>query len=278
MRWTNWTADWFWAVSCYVSLLAGCFASSLKIGNQDKRVDHTGKPLGRNQPSTWTKSTQRNRAKALKKLGKSERFWPSWRREREGNSLPRCTKENKEKKKNKSKKRTLETIYKYNWISRLFTSLLQVVGWTRLYLFKTLSRFSCVRAYLVYSGHLHSLIDAVEKFCQLLNWGLSVSLRVFQVIPFYASLISFGVASPKHFLSASDSPIYFHTWRLQHFPIAMHTKVVFAVLLDSPMTVGRNRSCRTSPTKMRKGQHQTWGFRKGTGLFTCVPPPMFSHR
>lgn len=163
-------------------LLAGCFASSLKIRNRDRGADRTGKPLGRNQPSTWTKSTQGRRAKALKKLGKSEGFWPSWRREKEGDSLPRCKKEN-EKKKKKSKKQTLETVYKYNWISRLFTSVLQVVGWTRLYLFKTSSRFSCVRAYLVYSGDLLlSLIDTVEKFFQLLNLHLGVLLLIFQIL------------------------------------------------------------------------------------------------
>lgn len=69
----------------------------------------------------------------------------------------------------------------YNWISRLFTSLLCVVGWTSLYLFKILSRFSCARAYLVYSGDL-TLIDTVEEFFQLLSLCLGVQLLIFQVI------------------------------------------------------------------------------------------------
>lgn len=73
------------------------FCLFLQDQDQDKGVDRTGKPLGKNQPSTWTKSTRGSRAKALKKLGKSEGFWPSWRREREGNSLPRRKKKRKEK-------------------------------------------------------------------------------------------------------------------------------------------------------------------------------------
>lgn len=59
------------------------------------------------------------------------------------------------------------------------------------------------------------------------------------------------------FLSDRDSPIYIHTWGLQHFPIAMHTNVIFIVILDSPLAVSRNGSCRTSSTKTLMGQHQT---------------------
>lgn len=50
----------------------------------------------------------------------------------------------------------------------------------------------------------------------------------------------------------------------------MHTRMVFAVPGDSPLTVVRNRRCRTSSTKMLKGQHQTWDLRKGAGLFPCA--------
>lgn len=94
----NYAAERSGAVSCCMPLPAGCFASSLKIRNQDTGADCTGKPLGRNRPSTWTGSTQGGRAKALKKLEKSEAFWPSWRREREGNSLCRHKKKYKKRK------------------------------------------------------------------------------------------------------------------------------------------------------------------------------------
>lgn len=81
-----------------------------------------------------------------------------------GNSLDmEKRKKEVEKSKKKSKKQMLETIYKYNWISRLFTPLLQVANWTGPCLFKTWSRFSCVRADLAYRETFSLVLLIVQR-------------------------------------------------------------------------------------------------------------------
>lgn len=193
----DYAAEWSGAVSCCMPLPAGCFASSLKIRNQDTGADCTGKPLGRNRPSTWTGSTQGGRAKALKKLEKSEAFWPSWRREREGNSLCRHKKRKKKKRNQRSKhwKPSTNTTESAGCLHH------GIGGWTRLYLFKTRSRFSCVRPHLVYreAFSLVLLIMWRRSFsCWTCMWEPSCSCCR-QYIASYVSLITFRAAFPKHF-------------------------------------------------------------------------------
>lgn len=70
------------------------------------------------------------------------RLWRNWGRQSvfdlveggrgKGTHYP-DVKNNTRKKKKKSKKDTLETIYRYNWLGRLFLSLLHFVHWTSLY-------------------------------------------------------------------------------------------------------------------------------------------------